>query len=170
MSHFSTLLPPLLGSLTGVFVGYVLGIKRENQQKKIEKEEIKQKIKRTLSGELREIRNNIEGYQKIKNEKEREDKLYLPNIDLPTDSKESIVYTGNFSLLEDELQRKISHVYIVVNRAKEFLNRAKILKMYIDDIKFAPTKIKIELDNFNLQIGHLFEKIKELERELPSSD
>lgn len=155
-----TFLPPLFGSLVGVFSAYILGLRTEEKRKDKEREEIKKNIVRTIVGELTEIRRNINEHLKDVKAEEKGIYFYIPGIILPTDSKEAIVYSGNFSLLEDNTQRKISRVYLDIEVAKHALERIDYRIRHQQDYKG-------ELTFLNSRLPSLLDEIDSLINELP---
>ena len=111
----------LFVAFIGVYVGYLLAVKQNKKQREQEKNEKIQLAKQIISNELKELKGEVDGYYKTKEENEEKfgkGGVFQPNIDLSTDCKDSIVNTGYFILLTRSLQYKISHIYSIVERAK----------------------------------------------------
>jgi uncharacterized protein YegL len=107
-------------------------VRYDREKKKQERDEIITTVKKAINDELIEIRKGIYGYQEIAEKDKKQGKLWRPYIDLSTDSKDSIVYSGRFALLDFDLQRKISHIYVVIERAEKILEKISDHMLFID--------------------------------------
>ena len=111
---------PFVATFSGVFLAFILATKRERRKRKEEELERKIKTREILINELTQIKDNLDGATSLK---QQYGDSYVPNIDFPTDAKQSIVNSGAFSLLEIELQADVSHIYAVIERAQIFLSK-----------------------------------------------
>jgi hypothetical protein len=112
------------GTLQGLFIALIpVMIYLAYQQATIEYEKLKtiEKVKDSLSGELKAIKVSLDQAVKLRGEQIS----YIPHVDIVTDVMQSVVSSGKFTLLETEIQLELSHVYAVVERARDYLSRMK---------------------------------------------
>ena len=119
-------LPDIVGSLIGVFLGFVFGIYLE---RKMRSEESKEKNRLYLDAILQEINNNEEimnnsSYVEIK----FQDKFgsYYPAY-LSTESLESGIYSGEFQYIPIKIQTKLT----------KYLQYCNIINSTIDTLNFS---------------------------------
>ncbi len=157
----------LIGTLIGVFLGYILAVKYDRSKQKGEKTETINQTKRIILKELQRIKNNINNCLEEADKLYAKNIVYNPNIDLPTDCKDSVVYSGNFSLLDEKLQDEISHIYAVIHRAKEMKSIAFEIfiriKEHDDNKKVAAELEKIFFQEFKKFYGQLEYLLKEID-------
>jgi len=165
-----------LGGFGGVFLGYWLAVRYDRGKKEQETKGTINLTKQILSNELNELKGEVTGYYTSK--KKQEDKggkgVFQPNIDLPTDGKDSIVNSGHFILLNNRLQRKISHIYSIVARAKALLPGLHDIHIkYLENTGKTDTQENLAqaLTNhskkFEIQIDQLEREIDKIKGELP---
>ena len=164
----------LIATLIGVFAGYLLAVKYDRRKKEGEETITLNRTKQILSNELHQLKSEVDGYYVSKKENKG---VYQPNIDLPTDCMDSIVHAGHFILLENRLQRKISHIYSIVNRAKALLPGLHDIHIKIlentgkeDTQKILHGALENQSKKFEIQIDQLAKEIEAIEGELPSPE
>jgi len=170
----------LIVGLIGVYVGYLLAKCKDEEQKVHEKDEKIQLAKQILSNELKGLKGEVDGYYKTKEENEGKfgkGGVFQPNIDLPTDCKDSIVNTGYFILLTRNLQYKISHIYSIVERAKFLIPGIHDIHIkYLenkgkeDTQKELATAMGKQSEKLEMQLKLLKTEIEGIESELPNPE
>lgn len=157
---------PLITAIIGASIGIVgtaivVEIRRKITRKRDKVEKI-ENAKKVISEELSQIKKNIIGYQKIADKAKQNNKVFSPNLDLPTDCKNAIVNDGSFVLLQNKLQRKISHIYEVINRMKEIISDMKDIYRNKENIKEPMKDLLLESDKLNIQVEHVLIEIKKI--------
>lgn len=112
------------GTLQGLFIALIsVVIYVAYQEASMGQERLKtiEKVKSTLSNELSAIKSSLDEAVRLKESQA----VAIPHVDLATDVMRSVINSGKFTLLETELQLKLSHVYAVVDRAQDYLSRMK---------------------------------------------
>lgn len=112
------------GTLQGLFIALIsIVIYVAYQEASMGRERLKtvEKVKSILSSELGAIKSSLDEAVRLK----ESGAIDIPQVDLATDVMRSVVNSGKFTLLETEIQLKLSHVYAVVDRAQEYLSRMK---------------------------------------------
>jgi hypothetical protein len=159
---------PFAATFSGVFLAFILATKRERQKRKEEQLATRRKTKEILTNELTQVKNNLDGAASLKSQYGEN---YVPNIDLPTDAKQSVVNSGAFSLLEMELQTDVSHIYTVIERAQIFLSQMIEFDMSIAMSMTTRDKIwNNKVNNFWGQVQHLQDYIPQLVQKLKKED
>lgn len=159
---------PFAATFAGVFLAYYLAAMQERNKRKAEEREMRNKVRATLDTELTAVKANLDGAVNLTQEGKIGD---IPNIDLPTDAKESVVNSGKFSLLKPELQLEVSHIYAVIERAEVFLSQMR--EFVVSPALALSNSGKIFgniKENFWGQVQHLRQHIPTLVEKLQKDD
>ncbi|KXB06720.1 hypothetical protein AKJ51_03030 [candidate division MSBL1 archaeon SCGC-AAA382A20] len=155
--NITQLIVGFFGPLIGVFVGYILSKRWDlKKQEKINQEKRK-RVLTSLREELRKINGDINDWLYKKGS--------MPNIDFPTGCYESSVNSGNFSLLDKELQSDFTGVYEKIMRIKS--KQIEIQKNLIYPSEISSDVISSK-ERFRDIIHEFTEDLEELNKEIES--
>jgi len=172
--HFSAFLNDYTaGTLQGLFIALIsLLIYLTYQEAAARREKLIaiKTIKSALHSELDKIKKNLDGAVRLKKREEEKQRAYVPHVDLFFDVMRSVVNSGKFTLLDLETQLELSHGYVVVERAQDYLLRMRNLRTspafgHAMDESFAGLS-----QNFWGQVEHLRKKIPGVMEKLQGTD
>lgn len=164
MELLSNIVIPFVATFAGVFLAYYLAARHERNRRKGEEAQARDEVKNTLFNELSAIKDSLDEAVYLRQEAKISD---IPHLDLATDGLRSAVNSGKFSLLEPELQREVSHIYAVIERAQDYLTRMKdFVTSLALAVPFADKIFEGLSISFWGQVQHLREHIPGLQEKL----
>ena len=146
---------PFASTFSGVFLAFVLGVLWQRHQRTQEEKRLRLETKDALFTELGGIHGEVlDIFAALRARRDMDD---IPDMDFPTDAKESAVTSGRFTLLEVPLQTEVSHVYAVIRQAIDY--RSGLLP---PRGVFRPDPYPKIFEQFQERLHHLNERIPPL--------